>query len=188
MKKGTEFAILPPYQHIKERPYIWPYSVQILKEEVIAFCNKDINFLQQINAKTTKHKPPLVIGVNAGYLLLNDMLKRAKKENKIVIAENKSTRSNIMKLYAKRLDCYLNDKHSTYSELSNIKKITTINFDNIKETLVVMIQTGHIGYSADPTRKFLFKEDFILRMDDALSRLKLSDSYQKIIDSYTVKD
>jgi polar amino acid transport system substrate-binding protein len=186
MNRGTAFAILPPYQRIKERPYIWPYSVQILKEDVVAFCDKDINLLKKINAKTTEYTSPLIIGINAGYLILNNTLKRAKNDNKIVIAENKSTRANIMKLYVKRIDCYLNDKHSTYNELSNMQKETTINFDNIREALVVMIQTGHIGYSADPTKKFFFKEDFILRMDDALSRLKSSDTYQKIINDYTI--
>jgi polar amino acid transport system substrate-binding protein len=188
IKKGTAFAILPPYQHINKRPYIWPYSVQILKEEVFAFCNKDINLVEHINAKTTKRKHPIVIGVNAGYLLLNKKLKQAKKENKIVIAENKSTQSNIMKLYANRLDCYLNDKYSTYNVLSHLKKETTINFDNIREAFLVMIQTGHIGYTDAPTHTFLFKDDFILRMDEALSTLKSSDTYQKIISSYTVKE
>jgi len=187
IKEGTAFAIIPPYQHIKGRPYIWPYSVKIIKEEIVAFCNKNINLLEQINRKTTKRSSPLIIGVNAGYLLLNKILEQAKKENKIVIAENKSTHSNIMKLYAKRIDCYLNDKYSTYRELSIIEKDRKIKFDDIKENFLVMIQTGHIGYTDASTHTFFFKNDFILRMDEALSHLKSLDTYQKIIDSYTVQ-
>jgi polar amino acid transport system substrate-binding protein len=187
IKKGTAFAIIPPYQHIKVRPYIWPYSVQIIKEEVIAFCNKDINLLEHMNAKTTEHNPPIRIGVNAGYLILNEELEQARKENKIIIAENKSTKSNIMKLYARRVDCYLNDKYSTYNELSKMQKETKISFDNIKEAFLVMIQTGHIGYTDASTHTFLFKDDFILRMDEALSQVISSNTYQNIIDSYTAK-
>jgi polar amino acid transport system substrate-binding protein len=187
IKKGTAFAIIPPYQRIKERPYIWPYSVKIIKEEVVAFCNKNIDLLEHINNETIKHIPPIVIGVNAGYLVLNERLEQAKKENKIVISENKSTQANIMKLSTKRIDCYLNDKYSTYNELSKMQKEITINFDNIKEALLVMIQTGHIGYTDASTHTFLFKEDFILRMDEALSHLKSSNTYQNIIDKYTVK-
>jgi len=187
IKKGTAFAIIPPYRHIQQRPYIWPYSVQIMKEEVIAFCNKEINLLEHINTKSSQRKYPITIGVNAGYLLLNEELEQAKKENKIIIAENKSTQSNIMKLYTKRIDCYLNDKYSTYNEFSKMRQKRKVNFDNIKEALLVMTQTGHIGYTDASTHTFLFKNDFILRMDEALSILKSSDTYQKIIDTYTVK-
>jgi hypothetical protein len=38
-----------------------------------------------------------------------------------------------------------------------MKKETTINFDNIKEALLVMTQTGHIGYTDASTHTFLFK-------------------------------
>jgi len=184
---GTAFAILPPYQHIKKRPYMWPYSVQIMKEEVIAFCDKDINLLEHINTRTTQQESPIIIGVNAGYLLLNEELEQAKELKKIVIAENKSTQSNIMKLYAKRISCYINDRYSTYNELSKMRKTRKINFDNIRESLLVMTQTGHIGYTDASTHTFLFKTDFIRRMDDALSRLIHSNIYQKIVDKYTVK-
>lgn len=188
IEKGTAFAILPPYQHIEKRPYIWPYSVPILKEEVVAFCNKEVDLLEHISGgETTQRESALMIGVNAGYLLLNETLEQAKKENKIIIAENKSTRSNILKLYIKRIDCYLNDKYSTYSELSIMKENMTINFDNIQESLLVMIQTGHIGYTDVLSETFFFKDDFIIRMDESLSRLKSSETYQKIISSYIIK-
>lgn len=34
LENGDGFALLPPYKHIKRRPYIWPYSVP-LQEEVV---------------------------------------------------------------------------------------------------------------------------------------------------------
>jgi polar amino acid transport system substrate-binding protein len=187
IKKGTAFAIIPPYQHISKRPYIWPYSLQILKEEVIAFCNKDIDLLAHINASSAKDSPPIIIGINAGYLLLNKKLEQAKLANKIVFSENRSTQSNIMKLISNRIDCYLNDKYSTYHEFARIKKEGAINVDGIKESFLIMIQTGHIGYTNAPLHPFLYKDDFVLRMDEALSQLKSSDTYQNIIDRYTIR-
>lgn len=187
IKKGSAFALIPPYKHIKERPYIWPYSVQIIKEEVVAFCNKNVKLSDHINKVTSPLEHPLFIGINAGYLVLNENLKQAKEEDRIVISENKSTQANIMKLYTKRIDCYINDKYSINYELSKMKKERAINFDNIKQGLLIMVKTGHIGYTNAPMHSYPFKEDFVFRMDEALLRLKSTNQYQKIMNSYNVQ-
>lgn len=184
LEEGTAFALLPPYKHIEKRPYIWPYSIPIVQEVVVAFCHKDINLVEQIDPKANKSIDPLLIGINAGYLILNQELEKAEKAKKIIVRENKSTFANIMKLFFNRLDCYLNDRHSTYWELSQLTKEREINFDNIKETLVVMSQTGHIGYTSTPTHNFLFKDDFTPRMDKALSSVLSSSKYQQIVNRY----
>ena len=184
LKKGTAFALLPPYKHIEKRNYIWPYSVPIMKEEIVAFCQKNIDFIEYLSPETKKTNLPLIIGINAGYLILNQKIEQAQKINNLVISENKSTSANIMKLYYKRLDCYLNDKLSTLWEISNLTKDSNISFDSIKETLTVMTETAHIGYTNNPAHDFQFKGDFILRMDHALSSLILSNEYQTIIDRY----
>ena len=63
-------------------------------------------------------------------------------------------------------------------------KEKSINFNNIKETLLVMSQTAHIGYTNNSTHSFVFKDDLILRMDEALSRVLSSGEYQNIINRY----
>jgi polar amino acid transport system substrate-binding protein len=184
LQKGISFALLPPYKHIKKRSYIWPYSVPIMRENVVAFCQNDINFHGHIKSEEIKSKSPLIVGINAGYLILDRALEQAKEKKLIVMSENKNTTANIMKLYYKRLDCYLNDRYSTLWEISKIEKKKDINFNNIREVLLVMTETAHIGYTDNPTHNFLFKDDFILRMDQALSAVISSNKYQDIVSSY----
>lgn len=184
IKEGKAFAILPPYQHIKKRHYIWPYSLPLMTENIVAFCHKDINLFEYISQPSEKKSSPLNIGINTAYLILNESLQQAKITNKIVIRENKSTYANIMKLYARRIDCYLNDKFSTLWQLSKMSKENHVNFDNIEENLLVMSQTAHIGYTNNKNHGFLFKNDFILSMDKALSVFISSEKYQKILSRY----
>jgi polar amino acid transport system substrate-binding protein len=184
IEMGKSFALIPPYKHIQKRSYIWPYSIPLMKEHVVAFCQKGINLSKYINPTKIKKQPPLMIGINAGYLILNKKLEKAVHRKDIIISENKSTSSNIMKLYTKRLDCYFNDKNSTHWELSQLSKKSSINFENVREALLVMTQTAHIGYTNAHGHDFEFKDDFVLRMDDALSNLISSGTYQEIINQY----
>jgi polar amino acid transport system substrate-binding protein len=184
LQKGISFALLPPYKHTKERSYIWPYSVPIMEESVVAFCQKDIDLFKYLEPKRTEHNAPLIIGQNAGYLILNKKLAQAQKKRNIVISENKSTASNMMKLYYKRLDCYLNDKLSTFWQFSHLSKEKNIHFNDIKNVLLVMTKTAHIGYTNNSTHSFLFKDDFITRMDQALLSVIATNEYQKIINRY----
>jgi polar amino acid transport system substrate-binding protein len=184
LQKGISFALLPPYKHIEKRNYIWPYSVPIMRENVVAFCQNDINFHEHTKSDEINSKGPLIVGINAGYLILDQALEQAKEKKLIVMSENKNTTANIMKLYYKRLDCYLNDRYSTLWEISQIEKEKDINFNNIKEVLQVMTETAHIGYTDNPTHNFLFKDDFILRMDQALSEVISSNEYQNIVNDY----
>ncbi len=184
IEEGREFAILPPYKHIEERSYMWPYSLPIMTESVVAYCNKGIRLQEYLRQANTKNIRPISIGINAGYLILNEELQQAVNMNHIVIQENKSTSANIMKLYLGRIDCYLNDRFSTQWEFSKLHKQRDINFNNIKEALLVMSQTAHIGYTNNKNHEFYFKNDFVLRMDKALATFMLSDTYQEIINSY----
>jgi len=184
IKAGKALAILPPYKHVDKRRYMWPYSLPIMTENVVAFCHKNINILKYIGNPNKKIVLPLNIGVNTDYLILNRALERAKNLNNIIVRENKSTPSNIMKLYFGRIDCYLNDRLSTLWALSKISKDSKVNFDNIKEALLVTPQTAHIGYTNNDSHNFHFKDDFVLRMDKALSKFMSSDKYQEIISRY----
>ena len=185
IKEGSAFAILPPYQHIEKRPFIWPYSIALMTEVVVAFCQQDINIKTQINEVIPTKEKVINIGINSGYLILNKELERAKKQGAIKIQENKDTHANIMKLFYKRIDCYVNDRISTLWELSRMQKNNTkMSFDRIDEALLIMTQTAHIGYSDNEKHQFHFKEDFIERMDVALSRLRKSGKIEAIIARY----
>lgn len=184
IKAGKAIAILPPYKHVDKRRYIWPYSLPLLTENVVAFCHKNVDIFKYIRNPSKKIIAPLNIGINADYLILNKELEQAKEQNNIVLRENKSTSANIMKLYFGRIDCYLNDKLSTLWELSKISKDSNVNFDNIIEALLVTPQTAHIGYTNNDSHSFHYKDDFVLRMNKALSKFMSSEKYQKIISRY----
>jgi polar amino acid transport system substrate-binding protein len=184
VKEGRVLGILPPYKHIADRDYIWPYSVAIMSETVVAYCQNEINIIEYFNSSSTLTLPPLPlnIGINSGYIIFSEEIIKAIADKRIVVWENKSTDANIMKLQSKRLDCYLNDRLAIQYELMKLSKIHNLDFDNVSESLIVMSQTGHIGYSDN--EKFSFKSDFVLRMDKALSQVLNSAQYLKIVDQY----
>jgi polar amino acid transport system substrate-binding protein len=78
----------------------------------------------------------------------------------------------------------LNDKLSTQWEISEMGLEKKVSFDNIREALLVMSQTAHIGYTNSKNHEYEFKDDFIFRMDAALSAIIFSDKYQEIINRY----
>ncbi|WP_232056587.1 substrate-binding periplasmic protein [Pseudoalteromonas sp. A25] len=177
LEHGDAFALMPPYKHIKRRPFIWPYSVPLLEEVVVAFCNTGIS-LANIETKDTTVNP-INVGLNAGYMILDDVLDQASKQGKIKLWENKDTYSNVIKLAKKRIDCYVNDRLSTLLGLRNVKRLhPELELSTIVEDRVVLRRTAHIGYVKDSLNKYPFKHDFIQKMDEAL---------QAVLDSQAVE-
>jgi polar amino acid transport system substrate-binding protein len=189
VKEGHVLAILPPYQHITKRDYIWPYSLALMSETVVAYCHKDINIFDYLGSSSKKNSAPLNIGVNAGYMILGEKIMAAGADKKILVWENKSTRSNLLKLQLKRIDCYINDRFSIQYELAKLSKLRDLNYKGLTESMVVMRQTAHIGYTDSIEHNFAFKSDFVHRMDSALTQVKASAQYQAFITKYlpTVK-
>ncbi|PCK33089.1 substrate-binding periplasmic protein [Pseudoalteromonas piscicida] len=166
MASGEAMALMPPYIHIKKRPYIWPYSVPLQEEVVVAFCNSGYSLkkLPHIHPET-----PINVGVNAGYMILDENLMEAQKLGLIKLWENKSTNSNIEKLARGRIDCYVNDRLSTLLGINKMSKISSdLNAGNIVEDKIIMRRTAHIGYLKGYEDKYPYKQDFILKMDQAL--------------------
>ncbi|WP_240503698.1 MULTISPECIES: substrate-binding periplasmic protein [Pseudoalteromonas] len=167
LQNGEAFALMPPYVHIKRRPFIWPYSVPLLEEVIVAFCNQGFS-LKRIDSEDTTASP-INVGLNAGYMILDDVLRQAHKQSKIHLWENKDTFSNVMKLAKKRIDCYVNDRLSTLLGLRNLKRIhPELDLSNIVEDRVILRRTAHIGYVKDATDRYPYKHDFIEKMDEAL--------------------
>ena len=185
LKMGKEFAILPPFIHSNKRDYIWPYSKTLSYERVVAFCQKDIELKAYLSDQPNPDAKPINVGINAGFLILNEQFTRAQEINVVDVWENRSTRANVQKLINKRLDCYLNDPLSTQWVLNQLmKKDPTLSFDNIEQMLEVMVQTAHVGYTNRKNDKFHFRKDFIKRFDKALSVVKRDNGLEKIIRKY----
>lgn len=186
VRQGHAFAIVPPYKHIESRPYIWPYSIALYSETVVTFCHYDINISELISREGSDINV-VNVGVNAGYQILNQELKTAKRDGKLNLWENKDTGSNILKLLHRRIDCYLNDRLSTIWEFRRLKKQfpeKSYSFKNIYEAMLVMTQTSHIGYSDVNNEKYRYKDDFVRRMDEALIKLYNTKEYVQIISQY----
>lgn len=172
IEQGQVFAIMPPYQNTLERPYIQPYSVPLFTEEVVAICAEHIDFDALLQHKKQLTLQPLQLGINAGYLILNPQLQQAAQQGLVQIWENKSTDINILKLLRGRLDCYLNDRQSTLWVLQQQRlRQPKLPFRPLREAMLVMRRSAHIGYSADPTGKFAYKQHFIAKMDQALLQI-----------------
>ncbi|WP_247749539.1 substrate-binding periplasmic protein [Pseudoalteromonas viridis] len=168
LEQGEAFALMPPYIHLDTRPYIWPYSVALKQEEVVAFCNPGIT-LQNITQRDSE-LAPINIGLNAGFLILDDALKEARKTGRIIVWENKNTRANIIKLFKKRVDCYINDRLSTLIGISDLQgQLPGLSAQSFVEDRIVLSRSAHIGYLKGYEGKYPYKADFIAKMDEALN-------------------
>lgn len=117
-------------------------------------------------------------------MIFSEEIKLAIADKKMLVWENKSTNANILKLQSQRIDCYLNDRLSIQYELLRLNKASELTFDDISESLIVMTQSAHIGYSDSANDDFPFKSDFIQRMDSALTQIKATKQYENIIAKY----
>ena len=167
MENGEAFAIIPPYTHLLARPYISPYSVPLAKESVVVFCHKDVNLHETLKGLSTDS--PLIVGINAGYIILNESYYNARQSKRIVISENKSTKANLTKLVTRRIDCYANDKLTIELGLKQIENNTKrFNASDFVQKDFISSQTAHIGYTNVNSDRFPFKSDFVQRMDKAI--------------------
>lgn len=186
VKLGNAFAVIPPYIHSHKRDYIWPYSAALAYERVVAHCHDSIDLREHLMMQDDKsNKQSINVGINAGYMILNERLSQAKAQGLIKVWENRSTKANVLKLINRRIDCYLNDPLSTKWVLKEITADNeSLNFKEIHQTIEVMVQTAHIGYSSDENNRFKFKEDFVKRFDKALAAVKRENALDKIVAQY----
>lgn len=166
VKNGDVIAVVPPYLHYDSRPFISSYSVALGTEFVVTYCRENIDLKATLNLNSATNKR-VHLGMNAGYLLLDERYKKAITQGRIQLWENKSTEANVIKLLTNKIDCYVNDRKATQYELESVKKsypqyaaITVIEKDEINH------RTAHIGFSREFTSPY--KDDFIKRMNRAL--------------------
>lgn len=187
LKQGHSFAAIPPYVHKVKRPYIEPYSVALMEEHVVAYCHQGIQTTHLTSVLKKPQSDVINIGINAGYLILNPAIQGAVDSGNVRIWENRDTRSNLLKLMANKVHCYLNDKLSIQWELQAMRKadlVSSINIQLRSEVMTVMSRTAHIGYTNSHGHGFKYKQDFIHKMDQALIELQSSGEADEIIRAY----
>ena len=171
IENGEDFAVLPPYNHSGSRTYINPYSIPLAVESVVTYCHISVD-LNAVFTASQAMAEPVRIGINAGYIVLDDKYQEAIDNKRVILQENKSTEANLMKLVKGRIDCYANDKISIeYGLKDHLQDQNKISFDDFILQDFISSQTAHIGYSQVNDAKFPFKQDFIDKMDLAIMQV-----------------
>lgn len=169
IKQGEVFGILPPYKHFEERPYIGAYSSPLYTEKVVVICKKDTS-LSQAFEPSANPEIPIALGLNSGYLVLNQKYKAAVERQSIKLYPNKSTEANLLKLVLGRIHCYVNDELTIIQGLKEIFQDTPGKVQDYIEMDVLSRQTAHIGY-AKSHLEISRKKAFIPKMNQALEAI-----------------
>lgn len=179
IENGTAFALYPPYMNLKDEPFTWPYSLPLFEEIVVAVCTRDVA------QKPRPHWPEdyygLTIGNNAGFLVGGDKFNEAVKAGKIKLEDAADTRTNILKLGAKRIDCYINDRISirlTQNELVREGKLRSGPL--AVETVVIAREHGFLGFTDRDQGRFPFKTDFLKQFDAVVYDMQRNGEIERI--------
>lgn len=169
IKQGEVFGILPPYKHFEERPYIGAYSSPLYTEKVVVICKKGTNISQAFESSANP-EIPIALGLNSGYLVLDQKYKAAVERQSIKLYPNKSTEANLLKLVLGRIHCYVNDELTIIQGLKEIFQDTPEKLKDYVNMDILSKQTAHIGY-AKSHLEITKKKAFIPKMNQALEAI-----------------
>lgn len=179
LKNGTGFALYPPYMNLKEEPFTWPYSLPLYDEIVVAVCAKEVATKDRVRWPEDFYG--LKIGNNAGFLVGGDKFIRAVEAGKITIEEASDTRTNIIKLAMKRIDCYINDRISirwTQKQLAREGKLPSGAAG--VEAAVIATEQGFLGFTDRDQGKFPYKTDFLKQFNAIVYDMKRNGEIDRI--------
>lgn len=171
------FAVFPPYYRPEQRPYLVKYSLPLLSEKTSVFCRSDV--MNSPRPKWPEDYRGLRIGNNQGFLLGGRQMQELVRSGEIVLDEAPGTRLNLVKLMEGRLDCYINDELVLYWGVKDITGAASLKSTGIKCGATVHREYGYLGYSAMETP---WRNDFILRFDEAVRKVVQDGTAQKIVD------
>lgn len=122
----------------------------------------------------------LKIGNNAGFLVGGDKFNQAVSSGKIHLEESPDTRTNILKLGRKRIDCYINDRISirwTQRQLVGGKLAAG---PAGVETVVIATEQGFLGFTDADRGKFPYKTDFLKQFNAIVYDMKRNGEIERI--------
>jgi len=185
LKNGEGFAIVPVYFKPELRPYIWPYSIPVLRQEEVLLCREHV-----LATRHGEHWPEgyygLTIGKNAGYATGGKAFNEAVKRGEIFLTEAKNNRINLMKLGLGRTDCYLNDRLSIAWELDQLKRDGL--FDeggkhaSLGEPLSIHVEWGHLGVTRMDMGRYHYKADFLAQLNGILTAMQAKGEIREIVE------
>ncbi|WP_085906654.1 substrate-binding periplasmic protein [Kiloniella majae] len=184
IKRGTGFAVFPPYHFPKERPYMTPYSEPILLEQVIAICHNKV--LKNERKKWPEDYYGLKIGTNDGFLSPGPDFFSAAEQGRLSLIEATNTRSGLRMLLARRTDCYVNAEMSIRWGLLRLRQAGLYDpgLDQLRFGAVIDAEWGYIGYTNTDNGAFPFKDDFIKKVNKIIRAMKADGSINQIIEDF----
>ncbi|SCY60070.1 polar amino acid transport system substrate-binding protein [Desulfoluna spongiiphila] len=185
LKRGEGFAIAPVYYKPELRPYIWPYSIPVLRQEEVLLCR------ERVLAVRNGHRWPegfygLTIGKNAGYATGGTVFNEAVARGDIFLSEAKSNRINLMKLGLGRTDCYLNDGLSISWELDQLRNEGLLDeggqHASLGEPISIHEEWGHLGVTRMDFGRYHFKTDFLAQLNGILAAMQAKGEIRDIVE------
>lgn len=177
IESGDIFALYPPYNRPKQRPFM-EYDMAILDEELVVFCSKKV--LSKPRPNWPNDYLGLTIGNNAGFSAGGDAFWSAVKAKKIKVQEAKGTPKNLLKLIAGRVDCYMNDGLSIQWELKKLQSEGKYDGASLVKGATISAEQGFLGFATEGG-KFAYKDDFKQQYLKVLKQMKESGEIDTII-------
>lgn len=181
IENGKALGILPPYLRKDDRPYIQPYSVPIMEESVVVICN-EARFGNRKFERYPDDLKDLIVGNNTGFLVPGPAFFEQAKRGEFRLVESGGTTSNMRKLVAGRIDCYIQDKLAAFNVLYDLGQPTS----GLVIAHNVRTETGHVGYSASFAADY--REDFIKSFDSVIRKLKQDGIIDDLVNDFLASE
>jgi len=192
IEKGKSFAIVPPYFHAHDwltevepkRPYIWPYSLPLYTQYDVVICN------EKVLAVSRPEYPDDFKGLKfvmfRGDGRAGERFTQMVEEKQIDLQLLSSLENTIPFLMQERADCTITSRIPFIWYVNQLKETGQHQkYDNkgvvLKEAAIISSNEGYLGYTnIDDEQNFPFKEDFSIKFDIEIYKMKKNHEIQEI--------
>lgn len=192
--KGEIFGILPPYFHAHDwltqkspkKAYIWPYSLQLLLQTDIVYCQKDV--LKAPRNRFPEDYKGLSFAKFRGDGRAGPKFAKMVENNEIKLTEVDNVRSSIFIFLSKRVDCVVSSRLPFKwwkNKLIAAGELKSSNLDAITEAKIISKNAGYLGYTDINTEQYPYKDDFVQKFDIQIYHMKKSGRIDELISSFT---
>ncbi|MCY1535767.1 Bacterial extracellular solute-binding protein, family 3 [compost metagenome] len=121
LASGKAFALFPPYYRPRERPWM-DYSRPLVMESVAVFVRAEL--VRELPVEDFPYGyGGLRVGVNRGFRSIVDPDYQAMVESGVLRESYANdNRTNLLKLYRRRIDVYINDRRAVLWQLSRMQR------------------------------------------------------------------
>jgi polar amino acid transport system substrate-binding protein len=187
LEKGTALALLPPYYNTRDEPWTWPYSLALLDEHVVAVCSREVVAKRGAMAWPAGFYG-LRIGNNAGFIVGGEAFEQAIRQGKVVLEEARDTRSNVLKLGLRRIDCYINDRRSIQWTRDQLKREGLYDeggkHARLEEAAVIGREQGFLGFTDRDKGRFPYKTDFLKQFNTIIYQMRRTGEIDRIAQDF----